>query len=93
MPSGGTPNDFFATPEDFGGSDKGIRVEAEIVEGLRERLSISRDEAYKFVEDEFRVVVEQAYMEIGSPMLTVQNGWNVFSELKQKLRDIFTPGY
>ena len=93
MPSGGTPNDFFATPADFGGINMGITVDPEISEALRSQLKISRDEAYKFVSDDFRQTVETAYAEIGSPALTVETGWQIFNQLKIQLRNVYTTGY
>ncbi|OSD03275.1 hypothetical protein PYCCODRAFT_256220 [Trametes coccinea BRFM310] len=75
MPSGGTPWDIFVDPGAYGGEDLGIKVDREIVERLRAELPISR-------EDE---AAECAHTVIGSPALTIENGWVVFAGMKQIL--------
>ncbi len=92
MPSGGTPNDFFATPAHFGGEDLSIPVEADIVEALRTRLTITREEVFKFVDDEFKEIVETKYAFLGSPTITLQNGWDIYAQLRVALRTVYAPG-
>ncbi|TBU64693.1 hypothetical protein BD310DRAFT_943708 [Dichomitus squalens] len=95
MPSGSTPNDFFATPEQWGGRrDKncGIPIDADVAEALRAQINMRHEDAYKFVDDSFRQAAENAYETIGSPALTVQNGWEVFAQMKLVLHTVYASG-
>nr|VWP00215.1 Autophagy-related protein 9 [Ganoderma boninense] len=90
MPSGSTPNDFFATPEQWGGQDCGIPVDLTVVEALRKELKMPHEDVYKFVSDDFRQMAEDAYASIGFPPLTLRSGWAVFAQMKAVLSTVYT---
>ena len=92
MPSGSTPNDFFATPGQWGGQDCGIPVDITVVEALRKELKMPHADVYKFVSDDFRLVAEDAYATIGSPALTVESGWAIFAQMKVALSTVYSSG-
>ena len=92
MPSGSTPNDFFATPEQWGGQNCGIPIDTDIAEALRAEIGMDHEDAYKFVDNSFRHAAESAYAHIGSPTLTIQNGWGVFAKMKNVLRTMYSSG-
>ncbi len=92
MPSGSTPNDFFATPVQWGGQDCGIPVDTTVVEALREQLTMCHEDVYKFVSDDFRQAAEDAYATIGSPVLTVRSGWDLFAQMKAVLSTMYSSG-
>ncbi|KAK6992022.1 hypothetical protein R3P38DRAFT_2571554 [Favolaschia claudopus] len=71
LPSGGSPNQFYANPEKYGGKDSLIKVPAEEIDEL---LDEARDAAYehmKFVDDDFDILAHDAYDALGKPDITL----------------------
>lgn len=90
MPSGGTPNDFFSRPEDFGGARMTIPVnDPGIVPALRETLPISREDAYRWVDDEFAAAAQSVYEQLGRPVLKLETGWNIFGRMSPMLEAMY----
>jgi hypothetical protein len=77
LPSGGTPNEFYSKPEEWGGEDCLIRVPAEVID----ELLADCEEGYKqmrYVEEDFDVLAQAVYEAVDKPEITVQNAWEVF---------------
>lgn len=89
MPSGGTPNDFFVRPEAYNGQRLSVPVEPEAIDELRNRLSVNREEAFRWVDDQFGALAEEVYTSIGSPSLSMQNGWLVFAQMSPQLEALY----
>ena len=81
MPSATSPGDLYTRPEDFGGERLSVPVHRELIADLRSQLSITREEAYRWVDDEFAADAEHVYTQLGCPPLTLQTGWKVFSQM------------
>lgn len=90
MPSGGTPNDIFASPVSYGArKDLGVPVTLDVVERLRAELPITRKEAFRLVSDDFQCSANTVYAAIGKPMLTMSSGWTIFGQMKYALRTMY----
>lgn len=89
LPSGGTPMDFFVRPHRYGGERLSIPVPVDVVDELRKTLPISREEAFKWVDDEFAAAAEEVYAEIGSPERTLSTGWAVFARMTPLLHAMY----
>jgi hypothetical protein len=81
MPSGCTPFELWHHPELYDGKALGIRVRQEHIDSLRADLQVSRKEAFRWVSDEFEAVADNVYAELGSPLLTIQTAWEIFSSM------------
>ncbi|KAI1781874.1 hypothetical protein LXA43DRAFT_590306 [Ganoderma leucocontextum] len=89
LPSGATPLDVYENPEAYGYDDLSIPVEHEVVEGLRQQLEVTRSEAFRFVDDEFKAAAEEVYSEIGKPILAIDQGWAIFSSMRVHLHAMY----
>lgn len=89
MPSAAPPNDIYEDPASYNYEDLKIPVELEVVEALRAEIPMSHAEAFQFVSDEFKAAAEEAYAEIGSPKLKVGDGWTIYAQLREKLREMY----
>jgi hypothetical protein len=78
MPSGATPQHIFTCPEAYGGERYSQPIPSEATLALRNNLEISREEAFRWVSDEFAAAAAEIYAEIGSPSLSLDSGWDVF---------------
>jgi hypothetical protein len=85
LPSGGTPNKFFSNPTAYGGKDCLIPVEEDIIDQLLEEARAEAHEHMRYVDDEFDVLAQEAYMALGEPEITLQNAWTVFRAMVDQL--------
>lgn len=88
MPSGGTPRDFSTRPEAYNGQRLSVPVDYNIVEELRAQLPVSREEAFRWVDDEFAAQADEVYANIGSPPLSLRSGWQIFSQMSPMLEEV-----
>ena len=83
MPSGHTPAQVMRYPTQHGGIDCHIETPKEAVQQLQEFLEeetgVPRNECFQWYSEEFEVVAELAYEEVGKPELTLDSEWDVFS--------------
>lgn len=86
MPSGTSPMDVFSVPESYGYEDIRVPVDVDVVEHLRGQIAESRDEAFRFVPDQFKAAAEEVYAVLGRPQLDLGSGWRVFAQMQAKLR-------
>ena len=89
MPSGTTPLNVFEVPEEYGYDDLSIKVDIDVVEHLRSTLEETREEAYRFVDDEFKAAAEEVYAELGMPPLTLEQGWQIFAAMRGPLHRMY----
>lgn len=61
--------------------DLRTKVDLEAVQTLRNGLQISRQEADRWVSDEFNTLATEAYQHIGCPELECSNGWAIFNQM------------
>ncbi|KAI0752401.1 hypothetical protein C8Q80DRAFT_1266961 [Daedaleopsis nitida] len=94
MPSGGSPNNMFLNYQAYGCEDLSIPVtDMGLVRRLRDELPVTREEAFRFVDDEFDAAAWEAYAEIGSPELSVETGWATFSRMGAVLQRMHDATY
>ena len=74
-------------PELYSGKFVGIKItNPNVIPALRDTLPITQEEAFRWVSDGFHAAAQRVYEEVGSPKLTIVNGWQVFSLMLPKLR-------
>lgn len=89
LPSGVPPLQIFRNPEEYGLARLSIPVEVEVVEVLRENLAYSRDEAFRWVPEEFDVVASQIYEKLRCPKLEPSRGWTIFGQMSPLIEDLY----
>lgn len=90
MPSGATPRHVFTCPEAYGGKRYSQAVPRATLQVLRDNLIETREESLRWVSDEFSSHATNIYVELGSPRLTLESGWDVFSSMAPLLEDLYT---
>ena len=65
--------------------DLNIPVSRSIVEELRSEIPVERENAFRFVDDDFKARMETMYANMGRPELSLSNGWSLFRELRNRI--------
>ncbi|KAJ7069049.1 hypothetical protein B0H15DRAFT_871313 [Mycena belliarum] len=95
-PSGSCPNNMLINPTSVNdiARDCSIRVNPATVAELREAYGgqAARDRAYRFVSDEFQMNADLIHEQLGSPELTLKNGWAVFKLMVGKIEELVKSG-
>ena len=89
MPSGCTPTDAFKCPMDYQGEALGVKVPMDILGQIRAQLPVTREEAFRWVDGEFAAVADELYIHLGSPRLTLEGGWDIFSRMSVQLTRVY----
>lgn len=79
--SGTTPRHAFTVPESYGGQDARITIHKEVIDALRATIPVSREDAMRWVDDEFAERAQAAYEAIGSPAMVPLSGWTIFDNI------------
>ncbi|KAJ7475410.1 hypothetical protein B0H11DRAFT_2032889, partial [Mycena galericulata] len=90
LPSGVAPNVVFDMPGDYGLQNLAIPVTQEAIDELRDLIETSRQEAFRWVSDEFDVLATEVYQSVGSPKLEALSGWAVFNAMAPLIRTQYT---
>ncbi|THU81695.1 hypothetical protein K435DRAFT_693004 [Dendrothele bispora CBS 962.96] len=89
LPSSTTPNMVLQSPECYGYRRWDIPIPQSAIDVLRGKIPVSRDEAFRWVDDEFNLAAQSAYQEIGSPELRCCNGWDIYKDMLDKLLEMY----
>ncbi|KAJ6486613.1 hypothetical protein C8R45DRAFT_902658 [Mycena sanguinolenta] len=81
LPSGVAPNVVFDMPGDYGLQNLAIPITPAAIEELRAMIETPREEAFRWVSDEFNVLATQVYEELGSPKMEALTGWAIFNAM------------
>ncbi|KAJ7792691.1 hypothetical protein B0H14DRAFT_3160043 [Mycena olivaceomarginata] len=81
LPSGVAPNVVFDMPGDYGLENLAIPVAQEAIDELRTLIETSREEAYRWVSDEFDALSSEVYIQLGCPKLEALLGWAIFNAM------------
>lgn len=81
LPSGATLASIFHNLSNFGSQHLSIPIEQTVINRLYSDIAVSKDDAYKFVEEEFANIVTQVWERMGSPVCNTQTAWRVFESL------------
>ncbi|KAJ6502091.1 hypothetical protein C8R45DRAFT_975356 [Mycena sanguinolenta] len=86
LPSGVAPNVVFDMPGDYGLQNLAIPITPAAIEELRAMIETPREEAFRWVSDEFNVLATQVYEELGSPKMEALTGWAIFNAMAPLIR-------
>lgn len=80
LPSGGRPDHFYNNPERYGGDNCLINVDLNEIDDL---LADSEDGVSKlrYVDAEIEPLIKEAYLDVGSPNITLATAWAVFKQI------------
>lgn len=81
LPSGVAPQDVLQHPGNYGLKDASIPIDVRVVKQLRQSLPKTREECMRWVPEEFDVKAEVVYEMIGSPELSISEGWNIYRRM------------
>ncbi|KAJ6629044.1 hypothetical protein B0H10DRAFT_1939943 [Mycena sp. CBHHK59/15] len=86
LPSGVALNVVFDMPADYGLQNLTIPVTQEAIQELRGLIETPREEAFRWVSDEFDMLATNIYNGLGSPKLETLSGWAIFHALAPLIR-------
>ncbi|KAJ6573613.1 hypothetical protein B0H10DRAFT_1838283, partial [Mycena sp. CBHHK59/15] len=93
LPSGVAPNVVFDMPANYGLENLAIPVTQAALDELRGLIDTPREDAFRWVSDEFDEVAMAVYIRIGSPKLEALSGWAIFNGMAPLLRGVVVPGH
>ncbi|KAJ6612194.1 hypothetical protein B0H10DRAFT_1808079 [Mycena sp. CBHHK59/15] len=93
LPSGVAPNVVFDMPANYGLENLAIPVTQAALDELRGLIDTPREDAFRWVSDEFDEVATAVYIRIGSPKLEALSGWAIFNGMAPLLRGVVVPGH
>jgi hypothetical protein len=73
-------------PGDYGLENLAIPVAQEAIDELRTLIDTSREEAYRWVSDEFDALASEVYIQLGCPKLEALSGWAIFNAMAPLVR-------
>ena len=88
LPSGVAPNVVFDMPANYGLENLAIPVTQTAIDELRSLIDTPREEALRWVSDEFDAIATQVHIGIGSPKLEALSGWAIFNNMAPVLRGV-----
>uniref|UniRef100_A0A0W0ETQ1 Uncharacterized protein n=1 Tax=Moniliophthora roreri TaxID=221103 RepID=A0A0W0ETQ1_MONRR len=84
LPSSRKVVDFYEHPDQYSGQLSGVPVNPEVVNYLLVKAySEGGTDLMHYVDQEFEPVAEEAYALIGSPQITLESAWIIFSRMLQ----------
>ncbi|KAJ6506647.1 hypothetical protein C8R45DRAFT_1208692 [Mycena sanguinolenta] len=86
LPSGIAPNVVFDMPGDYGLQNLAIPITPAVIEELRAMIETLREEAFRWVSDEFNVLATQVYEELGSLKMEALAGWAIYNAMAPLIR-------
>ncbi|KAJ7167784.1 hypothetical protein C8R46DRAFT_1270142, partial [Mycena filopes] len=85
LPSGVAPNVVFDMPANYGLENLAIPVTQVALDELRSLIETPREDAFRWVSDEFDRVAREVYVSMGSPKLEALSGWTIFNAMAPAL--------
>ncbi|KAJ7831208.1 hypothetical protein B0H14DRAFT_3464215 [Mycena olivaceomarginata] len=80
MPSGHVPADVLEHPEFYGGINCRIEALSEEVRPCEQHLA--------WVTEEFSTMADAVHEAMGSLKITLENSWNIFSQISNLIEDL-----
>ena len=81
-----SPNELYAHPEYYGGRCFAIPVPKDAINELRKTIKIPREAALAWVPEEFDMIAGQVYEMLGSPSVSAETAWDLFSQMASVMR-------
>ncbi|KAJ7251217.1 hypothetical protein C8J57DRAFT_1238585 [Mycena rebaudengoi] len=75
-------------PANFGLENLAIPVTQDALDELRSLIDTPREEAFRWVSDEFDRIATEVYIELGSLKLEALSGWTIFNAMAPLLRAV-----
>ncbi len=90
MPSGSSPMNFFIMPGEYGGRSGAVSLESatKVISELREEIEVTKEEAFRWVDDDFALLAEETHLKLGSPPIELGTAWSVFVKMEQELTGV-----
>ena len=74
-------------PEDYGLENLAIPVTQEAIDALRGLIETPREEAFRWVSDDFDALALAVYNGVGSPKIEALSGWAIFNTMAPLIRE------
>lgn len=91
LPTGGRHINFFKRPEDWGGRNQLIKIPSDDIDKLL--AEYDHPELFQFGTDGMVALCERLFAAVGSPTMSANNGWIVFSDMIAKAMETGNTGY
>ena len=88
LPDHVAPQVIFDHPKDYGLENLKIDVTQEVIDILCSEIQTPREEAFRWVSDEFDELAFKVYQDLGAPTLRLLNAWNVFNQIVKYIEEI-----
>ncbi|KAJ6538057.1 hypothetical protein B0H19DRAFT_1217911 [Mycena capillaripes] len=83
--SGIPPIEIYRNPEVYGLARLSTPVDQETIDALRANIPLTREEALRWVPDQFDLLAAEVYAELGAPKLEPLRGWEIFGQMAELL--------
>ncbi|KAK6977093.1 hypothetical protein R3P38DRAFT_2582252, partial [Favolaschia claudopus] len=87
LPSRVAPNVAFDMPQDYGLENVAVEVTQDAIDELRALIETPREEAFRWVPDEFAALAFEVYIHLGSPTIEALSGWAIFNAMAPRIRE------
>lgn len=89
LPSGTTPRLLLGQPELYGAEQSWmIKVPKTAVDELRKTIPVSREDAFRWVDDEFAHQADAIWSALGQPAIDLGSVWQVFLLMVAELQTV-----
>jgi hypothetical protein len=88
MPSGHVPMNAFCNPAEFLGIQCKISVPLDVVQEMRALVIEDTGPREQWITDDFRNIADNAHAQIGSPALTLENSWEIFTAMSDVIHTL-----
>ena len=88
MPSGHVPMNTFCNPAEFLGVQCKIPVPPDAVQEMRAFVIEETGQRENWISDDFAKIADDIYLQIGSPALTLDNAWEVFTAMSNAIHTL-----
>ena len=86
LPSGGSRNDFYDFPEQYGMQNLLIPVDEADIDHLLDKHRPPT--LFQFASDQGEIVAEELYVRLGKPQLDVSSAWTIFRHMLDIIADL-----
>jgi hypothetical protein len=83
--SGIPPIEIYRNPDVYGLARLSTPVDQETIDALRANIPLTREEALRWVPDQFDFVAAEVYADLGAPKLEPLRGWEIFGQMAELL--------
>ncbi|KAI0071960.1 hypothetical protein K474DRAFT_1651749 [Panus rudis PR-1116 ss-1] len=81
LPSGGTPEQFYRYPEDYGGTPCLIPIPEDVINEVLAEAEAEAANLLEYMDQEYQGLGQKAYVKLGEPAITLHTAWSVFEAM------------